>query len=176
MATDIFIKIDGIDGESADKNHGKWIDVITFAHGAEQSVSGNRNADVSGRGHFIPFSFIHSVDKATPKIQQFCMSGQKIAKVEFVVCRAVAGAQVPVYEITMENVKICKANVVASDADGKQNGQDAATAFAGTESNYVPVETVTLIPGKMTWKQTSIKPDNTKDGAVEASFNQVENA
>nr|MCR5085357.1 type VI secretion system tube protein Hcp [Succinivibrionaceae bacterium] len=36
MATDMFIKIDGIDGESADKGHGKWIDVITFSHGAEQ--------------------------------------------------------------------------------------------------------------------------------------------
>ena len=38
------------------------------------------------------------------------------------------------------------------------------------------VEEVELVVGKMTWKVTPIKPDNTKDGAVEASFNQVENS
>ena len=32
-----------------------------------------------------------------------------------------------------------------------------------------------FIVGKMTWKVTPIKPDNTKDGAVEASFDQTIN-
>ncbi len=160
MATDFFIKVDGIDGQSNDKNHGKWIEVRAFNHGAVQNVGAGRATDVSGRGQFEPFVFEHELDKATPKLQQFCMNGQKVAKVEFQVCRAVAGVQTPVYEVTMENVKIAKTEVAIKEVEGGQ----------------IPVETVSLVPGKLTWKYTAIKPDNSKDGAVETSFNQVENA
>ena len=168
MANDFFIKIDGIDGESVDKSHNKWIECTYFQHGSEQPIVAGRSTDVSGRGHFIPFTFTHLIDKATPKIQQFCMSGQKIAKVQFQVCRAVAGAQVPVYEITLENVKISSARVGNIEID------DEGTL--GDDTSGVPTETVNLIAAKMTWKYTAIKEDNTKDGAVEANFNQVENS
>ena len=117
-----------------------------------------------------PFSFTHVLDKATPKIQQFCMNGQKIAKVSFQVCRAIAGAQVPVYEVTLENCKIVKAEVV-STAPGS-----APDVILPPENSAYPVEVVDIVAGKITWKFTAIKPDNTKDGAVEASFNQIENA
>jgi len=160
MATDFFVKIDGIDGESADKLHSKWIETTCFTLGSVQQIAAGRSTDVSGRGHFVPLSFTHLLDKATPKIQQFCMSGQKIAKVELQVCRAVAGAQTPVCEITMENVKISKAEIKTIEKEG----------------TYVPVEVVDMVPAKVTWKVTAIKEDNTKDGAVEASFNQVENS
>ncbi len=173
MASDFFIKIDGIDGESSDKSHAKWIEVIAFEHGSVQNVGVGRATDVSGRGQFMPFSFTHLVDKATPKLQQFCMSGQKVAKVQFMVCRAVAGAQVPVYEVTMENVKNAKTQVKSV-----VNGSSAPLidTYAGVDGVYIPIEIVEMVPGKITWKVTAIKPDNTKDGAVEASFNQVENA
>jgi type VI secretion system secreted protein Hcp len=49
-------------------------------------------------------------------------------------------------------------------------------SFKGVDENYLPLEEVCLICGKITWKYTSIKPDNSKDGAVEANFNQIENA
>ncbi len=173
MASDFFIKIDGIDGESSYKSHAKWIEVIAVEHGSVQNVGVGRATDVSGRGQFMPFSFTHLVDKATPKLQQFCMSGQKVAKVQFMVCRAVAGAQVPVYEVTMENVKIAKTQVKSV-----VNGSSAPLidTYAGVDGVYIPIEIVEMVPGKITWKVTAIKPDNTKDGAVEASFNQVENA
>ena len=46
----------------------------------------------------------------------------------------------------------------------------------GDDTSGVPTETVNLVAAKMTWKYTAIKEDNTKDGAVEANFNQVENS
>ena len=78
MASDFFIKLDGIDGESADKGHAKWIEVVNFKHGSQQNVTAGRTTDVSGRGSFTPFTFVHMLDKASPKIQQFCMNGQKM--------------------------------------------------------------------------------------------------
>ncbi len=163
MASDLFLKLDGIDGQSNDKSHGKWIELLSFGHGSVQNVTLARGADVAGRGQFLPFVFSHLVDKATPKLQQFCMNGQKIAKVEVHACRAIAGVQVPVYEIKMENVKIAKAEVgVKIFDDGTGTGE--------------AVETVELVAGKITWKVTPIKPDNTKDGAIEASFDQISNS
>jgi type VI secretion system secreted protein Hcp len=175
MASDFFVKIDGIDGDSNDKSHGKWIEVISFSHGALQNVGAGRATDVSGRGSFAPFSFVHLIDKATPKIQQFCMSGQKVAKVQFHVCRAIAGKQEPVYEVTLENVKIAKAFVKTAIPSGN-GAPEMLDNFVGSDASYIPLEQVDLIAGKITWKYTAIKPDNTKDGAVEANFNQIENA
>ncbi len=160
MATDFFLKLDGIDGESNDKGHAKWIELISFDHGAMQNISIQRGADVAGRGQFMPFKFTHAVDKATPKLQLSCMNGQKIAKAEFAYCRAIAGAQVAVYEITMENVKVARAEVKTVDSEG----------------TLQPVEEIELVAGKMSWKVTPIKPDNTKDGAIEAVFDQISNA
>jgi type VI secretion system effector, hcp1 family len=163
MASDFFLKLDGIDGQSNDKAHGKWIEVMEFSHGGAQNVSLARGADVAGRGQFLPFSFTHLVDKATPKLQQFCMNGQKIAKAEFHVCRAIAGVSTSVYEVKLENVKVARAEVKVADV---RDGSGAVE----------PVETVELIAGKITWKVTPIKPDNTKDGAIEAAFDQISNS
>ncbi|MBQ3683441.1 MAG: type VI secretion system tube protein Hcp [Succinimonas sp.] len=171
MASDFFIKLDGIDGESADKGHGKWIEVVDFKLGSMQNVTSGRSTDVSGRGTFMPFTFTHLLDKASPKIQQYCMNGSKIAKVQFNVCRAIAGVQVPVYEVTMEQCKIVKAAIASVVA-----GAEAPVVLPTAEKACVPVEVVDIVASKITWKYTAIKDDNTKDGAVEASFNQVENA
>ncbi|MDA1018064.1 MAG: type VI secretion system tube protein Hcp, partial [Planctomycetota bacterium] len=37
MAMDTFIKIDGIEGEARDKDHGKEIDVLSWSWGCTQS-------------------------------------------------------------------------------------------------------------------------------------------
>ena len=111
MANDIFLKVEGIEGQSTDKAHTNWIDVYSFSHGAAQNIQMGRGTDVAGRGKFEPFVIVHAVDKATPKLQQFCMNGQKISKLKLDVCRAIAGRQEIVYEVTLENVKIASAIV-----------------------------------------------------------------
>ncbi len=174
MASDFFIKIDGVDGESSDKNHSKWIEVLSFDLGSQQNIGAARGTDTSGRGQFLPFVFTHLIDAATPKLQECCMKATKVAKVQFAVCRAVAGAQVPVFEVTMENVKVGRAEIKAVIPG--TNAEALINNFTTSDNTYLPVEQVELVAGKITWKVTSIKPDGTKGGAVETNFNQVENA
>jgi type VI secretion system secreted protein Hcp len=38
-----------------------------------------------------------------------------------------------------------------------------------------PVEDVELVAGKITWKVTPVKPDGSKDGAIEAAYDQIAN-
>ena len=73
MASDFFIKLDGIDGESYDKAHSKWIEVIDFNHGSMQNVACCCVRDLAGRGPVQPFAFTRNVRKATPKIQYYLM-------------------------------------------------------------------------------------------------------
>ena len=53
---DIYLKIDGIEGESKDSKHDKWTDVLDFTHAAIQSIQ-TGSPDAAGRGVFEPVSF-----------------------------------------------------------------------------------------------------------------------
>lgn len=164
MVTEFFIKIDGVDGESTEKRHEKWIDVIDFGFGASQNVALGKTYEIAGRGNLIPFTFTHLIDKATPKLQHYCLIGQKINKIEFQACRSIGGEHTPVFEVTMEQVRVSKAEV------------NTVTRSIEAEIAYQAVEKVELIAGKITWKSTPVKADGSKDGAVEAAFDQSINA
>lgn len=176
MVTDFFIKIEGVDGEAKEQNHQKWIEVVSFNHGAVQNIALGRAAEVSGRGQFTPFIFSHLLDKATPKLLKYCMTGQKINKVVFQACRAIGGAQVPVYEVTLENAKISRIDVDTVVEETSTVTETASQASTFQAKAYQVLEKVEMVAAKMTWKVTPIKTDNTKDGAVEASFDQMINA
>jgi type VI secretion system Hcp family effector len=163
MAGTYFLQLEGIEGQAADEAHDKWLELISFAHGVSQNVSIQRGGDVAGRGEFKPVTFVHAIDKATPKIQLYCMNGNKIGKAVLQYCRVIGGAQTPVYEVTLENVRVANAEVKTIDT-----GSSDPLA-------QQPVETVELVAGKITWKVTPIKPDGSKDGAIEAAFDQIAN-
>ncbi len=81
MAFDAFLKLDGIKGESTDRQHKDEIDLISFSWGetnAGRAISGG-GAAAAGRVTFQDFHFTHRVDKATPLLFFACASGQHIA-------------------------------------------------------------------------------------------------
>jgi type VI secretion system secreted protein Hcp len=171
MAFDAYIKIDGAEGQSQDNNHSNWIDVDSFSFGSIQNLSAGRTVESAGRGDLTPFIFTHVVDKATPKIQKFCASGNNIAKVEFNVCQAIKGKQEKVLEVKMENVKVVKAcvNGLAETGSNELDG----VLFACKNADMM--EEVHMVPGKITWKTTPFKPDGSKSGAVEENWDQIKN-
>lgn len=154
---DIFLKIDGIEGESKDSKHDKWIDVLTFKHGSIQSVQ-TGSPDAAGRGIFEPFVFKHLVDKATPKLQEACMKGSHIKSAEVHFCRAIAGKQEVVYKVKFEGLKIVKAVVEVEDL---------------AEGAFQLVETVQFLANKQTWTGTAVGLDNSIGGNTEACYDQT---
>ena len=52
MALDFYVQINGIDGQSNDKGHSKWIEAIAFSHGSKQQIASERATAVAGRGTF----------------------------------------------------------------------------------------------------------------------------
>lgn len=157
---DIFFKLDGIEGEANDSKHSKWIELLSFTHGSEQSVQTGL-PDVSGRGVFDPFVIKHTVDKATPKFQEACMKGMRIGNGELHVCRPIAGAQTVVYKVKLEGIKIVSAVVNVEDLP---------------DDNFQVIEEVKMLVNKLTWTATTIGLDNANGGNTEACYDQIKKA
>lgn len=157
---DIYLKIDGIEGESKDSKHDKWIDVLYFNHASVQSVQ-TGSPDAAGRGIFEPIVFKHVVDKATPKLHEACMKGNHFKSAELHYCRVIAGKQEIAYNVKFEGIKIVKAEV------------ETETLEDGTVRL---IETVSFLVNKQTWTQTAIGLDNALGGSTEAVYDQSKKA
>ena len=68
MAVDYFLKLDGVEGESADSNHKNEIQLMSWSWGASQvsSVAGTGGSG-AGKADLSDFSLMTYFDKATPK-------------------------------------------------------------------------------------------------------------
>jgi type VI secretion system secreted protein Hcp len=73
---DYFLKIDGIDGESQDPQHDKWIDILSWSWGATQ------NRDGSVDGHDFLIWQRHS--RATPLLAQALLTRQFLSSATLV--------------------------------------------------------------------------------------------
>ena len=89
MAIDMFLKVEGVTGESKDSNHTGWTDITSFSWGASQP--GNMSVGGGGGAGKVNFNDLHVnalIDKSTTAILKHCSSGKHLTKVELSVCKA----------------------------------------------------------------------------------------
>jgi type VI secretion system secreted protein Hcp len=84
MASDIHLKLEGVDGESTDKGYEKQIDVLSVEMVAEMDTTSDRGGG-AGVGkvkmqHLVITCF---VDKSTPLLFKQCAKGIHMGKAEF---------------------------------------------------------------------------------------------
>lgn len=133
MASDSFLQISGIKGESTDDAHKDWIEVLSFGWGVTQATSATKSSSGGGttqRADFADLHIVKEMDSATPKIMQACAEGKHFDEVILELCRA-GGDKLKYMELKMENVVISSASI---------NG--------GGEGS-LPTETVTFNYGKI---------------------------
>ncbi|MBB3121889.1 Hcp family type VI secretion system effector [Pseudoduganella violacea] len=120
MATDAYLYIDGIKGESADSAHPTWIEVtaahwgVTQPRSATASTGGGHTAE---RCEHRTLSLSKLVDLASPILMQTCSMGKTIpqAKLEFM--RADGdGMRVKYYEVELDNVMIAHVEQVLGES------------------------------------------------------------
>jgi len=76
-ASDYFLKLDKIEGESQDAKHKNEIQVESFSWGVSQQGSFDAGGGGgSGRASFQDFHFVMKVNKASPKLMLACASFQ----------------------------------------------------------------------------------------------------
>jgi type VI secretion system secreted protein Hcp len=85
MAVDMFLKIDGVTGESTDKGHEGWIEVMSFSWGATNAGSSGRGGGGAGKVQFQDFHFVKRTDKSSPVLLNFAVTGKSVPAVQFAV-------------------------------------------------------------------------------------------
>jgi type VI secretion system secreted protein Hcp len=152
MAVDIFLKVDGVKGESKDKTHKDEIDVLSWSWGMSQSGTFHSGGGGgAGKVAVQDLSFTHYVDKSTPDLMVHCASGKHI-KNALLVVRKAGDNPLEYLKITMTDV------LVSSVHSGGSHGEDRLTESISL--NFAKVKTEYTVQtqdggkgptGEMTW-------------------------
>jgi type VI secretion system secreted protein Hcp len=142
MATDFYLQIEGIKGESSDSKHAGWIECMSVnwdirqPKSATASTGGGHTAE---RAELSDISIAKLVDLSSPILAQHCAMGKTIPKAKLEMQRADGqGQPIKYFEVELENVLISH---IAPSFDG--GGQ--------------PMENLGLKFSKVRWRYTQQK-------------------
>ena len=157
MAVDMFLKLDGIEGDSGDAKHKKEIDVLAWSWGASQSGTGHvGGGSGAGKVSVQDVSITKYVDSSSHLLLLDCCNGQHIKKGTLVVRKAGA-TPLEYVKLTMEDI------LVSSIQTGGSGGEDRLT------------ETLTLNFSKFKYEYTPQKADGSGDGTKETGWDIAAN-
>lgn len=153
MASDLFIKIGDIKGESQDDKHKDEIEVLSWNWGLHQPGSmATGGGGGMGKVNFSDLSFTHFVDKATPNLMKVCATGEHIKEAKITIRKSGKTPQ-EFLLITMNDVFITE--VVPSGQSG-EGGM---------------VENVSLQFSKVDLEYKPQKPDGSLDAGIHFKYN-----
>lgn len=117
----MFMKIDGIEGESRDEQHMNEIQVESWSWGMSNSGSAHTGGGAgAGKVSVQDLSFTHFVDKSTPQLMLHCANGEHIPEAKLTVRKA-GERPLEYFTITMKDV------IVTSVSTGGSSGEDLLT-------------------------------------------------
>jgi type VI secretion system secreted protein Hcp len=147
MASDIFLKVDGIKGESTDVNHKDEVEVLSWSWGVAQAPNSSAGGGGSGKPSIGELVISKQVDKASPNLFRSCLTGRHIKDVELAHRRAGAG-QTNFLVIKLRQVLITSLN--------------ASSAGGGAR----PTENISIAFDKVIYEYTPLKPTGQPDAPV----------
>lgn len=172
LAYDVFMKIDGIPGESTEEGHEGWIEIESYSH----EVGGPIPSDGlrAGRPDFGDLVIMKQVDVSSPRLYEALCNGKHIPEVILEVCES-GGAGRVFMRYVLRDV-ICKQIDSSSPRIFKEWDIASPRIFAVAPGGAIvepelrPVESVSLIFGQIRWEYV------TSEGqTVTAGWDIVEN-
>ena len=133
----MFLKLDGVNGESKDKVHTKEIDVLAWSWGMSNSGTAHVGGGAgSGKVAVQDLSFTKYVDSSSPNLMLKCCNGEHFADALLTV-RKTGGKPIEYIKLKMETV------IVANVATGGAGSEDRLTEnvtlnFAKVSVDYTP--------------------------------------
>lgn len=152
MAADMFLKLEGIKGESTDSKHPHEIEILSYSFGVTQPGTGAQGSGHGGgRAHVQDFQITHHTDAASPTLFAMCATGKHIKEGTFI-ARKAGGDQQEYMTVKLTDVLI--SNV--------QNG--------GSGGNDIPLEQVSLNFGKIEIDYKPQKADGTLGAGIKGGW------
>lgn len=133
MASDIFVKIGDIKGESADDKHKGEIEVLSYSWGVSNSASPGGGGG-AGKATFQDLSFTHSIDKASPLLLKACATGAHLKEATITHRKAGKGQQE--YLIIKMNDVLVTSVALSDTTDG--SSEHVSINFAKVDLEYKP--------------------------------------
>lgn len=131
---DIFIKINGISGESQDADHLDEIDVLSWTWKvAQDSTMLSGSGGGAGKATVSDLAFIHSFDRASPNLAKYCFTGKHIDQVVLTMRKA-GGIPHEFSRISMYDVVITH---VARVANSSGCHESVRLSFATMKHEYI---------------------------------------
>ncbi|WP_211460481.1 Hcp family type VI secretion system effector [Collimonas silvisoli] len=117
MAQDIFLKINGIEGESLDDKHKNEIEVSNWTWKILQEADMHAGSGGgSGKATVEDLEFEHYVDRASPNLMKYCLTGKHIAEAKLTVRKA-GGNPLEYLKLTMNDVIVTMVQPSGNQAD-----------------------------------------------------------
>ena len=156
MAVDMFMKIEGIPGESTDEAHAEWMELLSFNIGVSQPVSGTSGTGgrTGGRADFQDFTITKTIDMGSPDLAIYCASGKHIPSIEIELCLATEDKH------TFMKYEMTDVIVSSVNNDGSSVGDEVR-----------PTEVVTFAYGKLMWEYTPIDQTGAAGAASTRTWN-----
>ncbi|MCX8038742.1 MAG: type VI secretion system tube protein Hcp [Candidatus Sumerlaeia bacterium] len=150
----IYVKVEGIPGESTNAAHANWIDALSYSHRVYMPYS-----STGGTGRVVQESLFVTklVDRATPLLYLRCCSGQAISTVTLQVYR-VGGINPKILDIALRDVRVT-----------------SVTAISTPDSAPLPAEEVGFSYGWIRWTYYRYDAKGSFSGTVTATWNVLAN-
>ncbi len=135
MAVDMFLKLDGIKGESADSKHKGEIDILSWQWGVSQSgTMAHGGGGGAGKAAFSDLTITHTMDAASPNLALYCASGDHI-KSGVLVNRKAGKDQQEYLIFKLSDILITN---VSDSAGGDVPHESVSLTYSKIEMEYKP--------------------------------------
>ena len=136
MAQDIFLKLTGISGEAQDATHKDEVEVLswTWKISQESSVHAGSGGG-AGKATVSDLTFDHYMDRASPNLLKYCLTGKHIDTATLVVRKA-GGTPLEYLTITMGDVIVTKVSPELNYNMSRPR-EEISLSFARVRQEYV---------------------------------------
>jgi type VI secretion system secreted protein Hcp len=117
MASQMFLKLDEVSGESTDEMHHDEIEVLSWSWGLAQSASTHSGGGGgAGRVTVNDLAFTKLLDIASPHLLTMCCNGRHVPKAVLTV-RSSGETPLEYLTLTLDEVLVSSISVAATDGD-----------------------------------------------------------
>jgi len=137
-AVDYFLKLDGIEGESADDKHKNEIELDSFSWGAtQQGTAGTHTGAGAGKVNMQDIHFTSKLSKASPKLALAVATGQAVKEATLTVRKA-GGKQEEYFTIKLSDTLVSSYQTGGSGHGDVVPVDQFSLNFAKIEIKYKP--------------------------------------
>ncbi|WP_175948240.1 Hcp family type VI secretion system effector [Burkholderia pyrrocinia] len=136
MSQDIFLKINAIDGESLDSAHKNEIEVLSWGWKISQESSMHAGSGGgAGKATVDDLEFEHFVDRSSPNLMKYCLTGKHIDQAVLVVRKA-GGNPLEYLKLTMSDVIVTTVQPFGSNTDEIRMREKVRLSFSKVKQEY----------------------------------------